>query len=104
MLYAPRMLVLARVQPDRFDRTYHRRWHEGHGRFHALMRSPAMERARLRPLGVPAHLLRAALRDAFVWLGACVQRNWDAAFDAELRLRFFHGFATQRVRGAGGPS
>jgi glycosyltransferase involved in cell wall biosynthesis len=99
MLYLPRMLVLARVQSDRCDRSYHRRWHEGHGRFHALMHSPEMEQSRLKPLGVPAHLVRAAARDVVAWALSCVERNWDAAFDAELRLRFFRGFVAARVAG-----
>jgi glycosyltransferase involved in cell wall biosynthesis len=98
MLYLPRMLVLARVQPDRYEREYHRRWHEGHGMFHARMRAPQMDHSRLRLFGVPAHLLRSAARDGLRWLGSCVQRNWDAAFDAELRLRFFRGFLTERTR------
>ena len=98
VLYVPRLLVLARVQPDRCRREYHRRWHEGHGRFHALMRLPEMERSRLRVFGVPAHLLRAAARDAVTWLRSSFERNREAAFDAELRLRFFRGFFAERSR------
>src|SRR5436190_1037764 len=64
MLHTPRMLVRAPVQPDRYERRYHRRWHEGHGRFHAMMRSPGMEAARLSLFGVPSHLLRRAISDA----------------------------------------
>jgi hypothetical protein len=94
----PRLLVLARVQPDRCRREYHRRWHEGHGRFHALMRLPDMERSRFRLFGVPAHLLRAAARDAAAWLRSYVEHNREAAFDAELRLRFFRGFFAERSR------
>jgi len=97
MLYVPRLLVLARVQPDRCDRSYHRRWHQGHGRFVALMRDPQLERARLRPLGVPGHLLRTAARDMVTWLESALVADWDRAFDAELRLRFFRGFVAARV-------
>jgi len=97
MLYHPRMLVMARVQPDRCAREYHRRWHEGHGRFHALMREPAQERARISPLGVPGHLLRQAARDSGAWIRSVFSADWDRAFDAELRLRFFKGFVWTRV-------
>lgn len=97
MLYEPRMLVIARVQPDRYDRGYHRRWHEGHGRFHALMRSPEMERARRSPLGVPGHLLRTAAGDAARWLTSIASADWERAFLAELRLRFFKGFVWTRL-------
>lgn len=98
MLYVPRLLVLARVQPDRCRREYHRRWHEGHGRFHALMRLPEMERSRFRFFGVPAHLVRAATGDVAAWLRSSVERKREAAFDAELRLRFFRGFFAERWR------
>jgi glucosyl-dolichyl phosphate glucuronosyltransferase len=97
MLYHPKMLVMARVQPERCNRTYHRRWHEGHGRFHAMMREPLQERARISPLGVPGHLLRSAARDAVSWIRSIVSADWDRAFDAELRLRFFKGFVWTRV-------
>lgn len=97
MLYEPGMLVIAPVQPDRCDRRYHRRWHEGHGRFHALMRSPDMEGARMSPFGVPGHLLRRAAGDAARWLTAMASANWERAFLAELRLRFFKGFVWTRL-------
>ena len=101
LLYLPRMLVLARVQPDRCERDYHRRWHEGHGRFHAMMRAPEMERSRLRPFGVPAHLLRQAIRDAGAWLVSRLERDDEGAFAAELRLRFVRGFVAQRAAEGG---
>jgi glycosyltransferase involved in cell wall biosynthesis len=97
MLYEPDMLVISRVQPDRCARAYHRRWHQGHGRFHALMRLPEMERTRKTVAGVPLHLLRTAAADAGVWLGCVLAGRWDDAFRAELRLRFFAGFARTRV-------
>jgi glycosyltransferase involved in cell wall biosynthesis len=97
MLYRPDMLVTARVQPDRCARAYHRRWHEGHGRFHALMRLPEMERTRTTVAGVPAHLVRTAASDAAEWVGSVLSGRWDDAFQAELRLRFFAGFARTRL-------
>lgn len=97
MLYHPRMLVMTRVPADRCDRRYHRRWHEGHGRFYALMRTPEMERARLRPFGVPGHLLREAARDLAAWVRSAAVADWDRAFLAELRLRFVKGFVWTRL-------
>lgn len=97
MLYTPRMLVRAIVQPDRYERRYHRRWHAGHGRFHALMRSPGMEAARMSLFGVPSHLLRRAASDAAAWFVSALHGDWDGAFAAELRLRFFSGFVRTRL-------
>ena len=98
MRYLPGMLVVASVQPERCARAYHRRWHQGHGRFHAQMREPAMERSRAAVLGVPVHLIRAALVDIMRLAGCAFRREREAAFLTELRLRFFRGFATARVR------
>lgn len=97
MLYHPRMLVLARVPADRCDRAYHRQWHEGHGRFHALMRLPEVESTRVSALGVPGHLVRSAATDAAAWVRSVLSADWDGAFLAELRLRFFKGFVWTRL-------
>jgi len=97
MLYQPQLLVLARVQAERCDPAYHRRWHEGHGRFYALMRLAEVERARMSPFGIPGHLLRSAVRDAVEWLRSVFTGDWDHAFLAELRLRFFKGFVWTRL-------
>jgi glycosyltransferase involved in cell wall biosynthesis len=97
MLYHPRMLVMARVPGDRCHRRYHRRWHEGHGRFYALMRVPEMERARVTPFGVPGHLFREAARDVAAWGRSIAVADWDRAFLAELRLRFVKGFVWTRI-------
>ena len=97
MLYQPKLLVMARVPGDRCDRRYHRRWHEGHGRFHALMRLPEMERARVTPFGVPGHLLREAAQTLAAWTRWALVADWDRAFLAELRLRFLKGFVWTRL-------
>ena len=62
-----------------------------------MMRQPLHERARVSPLGVPGHLLRSAARDAAAWIRSIASADWDRAFDAELRLRFFKGFVWNRV-------
>jgi glucosyl-dolichyl phosphate glucuronosyltransferase len=98
MLYLPKLVARARVQPDRCARRYHRRWHFGHGRFHALMRDPDVERSSTYVLGVPGHLLRGALHDAAHWSLSFFRRDRDERFAAELRLLFVAGFVRQRVR------
>jgi hypothetical protein len=61
------------------------------------MHSPGMEAARLSPFGVPGHLLRRAASDAVSWFLSAARGDWDAAFLAELRLRFFSGFVRTRL-------
>jgi glycosyltransferase involved in cell wall biosynthesis len=96
-MYTPRLVAMTRVPRERCARAYHRRWHAGHGFFHALMSSAGVERPQRRVLGVPGHLLRSAAADAAHWLGCVARGDWDGAFDAELRLRFFGGFVKGRL-------
>jgi hypothetical protein len=99
VFYDPRITVHAEIQPNRLERAYHRRWHSGHGYFHARLRSEQMERTRVGTLfGVPAHLYRQAFRDVVGWLRAKVIAAPEAAFHYELRLRFFRGFFETRRR------
>lgn len=96
--YAPGLLVWTDVPAERLRRAYHRRWHRGHGRFHAIMRTPEMERtARGRWLGVPAHLYGAAAKDLVAWARLAATGRAAAAFEHELRLWFFWGFFGERT-------
>jgi glycosyltransferase involved in cell wall biosynthesis len=98
-IYDPRIVVHAEIQPNRLTRAYHRRWHTGHGHFHALLRSEQMEPTNLGTLfGVPAHLYRQALADFFGWVRAKVAGQPSTGFHHEVRLRFFRGFFQTRGR------
>ena len=98
-VYDPRIVVHAEIQADRLQRAYHRRWHTGHGHFHALLRSPEVEKtARGSFAGVPAHLYRQAIADAVGWIRASAKRQPARAFLHEVRLRFFWGFLRTRGR------
>jgi glucosyl-dolichyl phosphate glucuronosyltransferase len=91
-IYDPRIVVHADVQPDRLERAYHRRWHTGHGHFHAVMRQASLERSHTgRLFDVPAHMYRSAARDAG-WVKAKLHGDDADAFSREMRLRFFGGF------------
>lgn len=95
-LYVPDAVVTTEVPAERMTRSYHRRWHRGHGRFHALMRTPEVERARGRLFGVPVHLFRTAAADAAAWLKLRLSGRAARAFAAETRLWFFSGFLRER--------
>jgi GT2 family glycosyltransferase len=98
-MYDPRIVVHAEIQSNRLDRRYHRRWHFGHGHFHALLQSPEVERsARGTVFGVPAHLYRQAAADVAGWLRGVASRDPARTFHHELRLRFFAGFFLTRQR------
>ena len=95
-LYAPDALVTTRVPLERMTREYHRRWHRGHGRFHALMESAELQKTPRRLFGVPAHLFRSAVTDTGAWLRGIISRDPSSMFAAETRLWFFSGFLKER--------
>jgi glucosyl-dolichyl phosphate glucuronosyltransferase len=98
-IYDPRIVIHADVQPNRLERAYHRRWHTGHGHFHALMRPEYLERSDTgRLFDVPAHMYRSAARDGAGWALAKLRRDDADAFSREMRLRFFTGFFRTRRR------
>ena len=97
-LYLPQMIARAPVEGERLSKTYHRRWHTGHGHFYAVMRDQAWERSSFSLAGVPSHLYKQTLSHALSWLGTTLTGNTDAAFTHECRLRFFRGFFRQRRR------
>ena len=98
-LYLPQLVVTAEIEAERMEKHYHRRWHAGHGRFYAALRSPEVERSRIgNILGVPSHLYRSALKDSLGWMLSIVRNRRDQAFAYEVRLRHFGGFVRRRWR------
>ena len=97
-LYLPQMIARAPVEVERLSKTYHRRWHTGHGHFYAVMRDPQWERSRFSLAGVPGHLYKQTLTHGLSWLTTTITGKADAAFTHECHLRFFRGFFRQRRR------
>ena len=95
-MYVPDIITYAEVQEERLAKKYHRRWHAGHGRFHAIMRIEEMEVGDLRLFDVPAHLYKQALKDTFGWFTYSLRRNEELAFERENEVRYFGGFFRQR--------
>jgi glycosyltransferase involved in cell wall biosynthesis len=97
-MYLPDMVARAPVDVERLNKSYHRRWHTGHGHFYAVMRDPEWERSSFRFAGVPGHLYKQTASHALSWLSQSVTGNAAAAFTHECHLRFFRGFFRQRRR------
>lgn len=84
-LYDPALRAVADVTPDRLTKSYHRRWHRGHGRHCAMMRLRELVPADLGPLkepedlvllfGSPAFVYSNLLRTGYNWLRALVLRR-----------------------------
>jgi GT2 family glycosyltransferase len=97
-LYDPRVAVRAAVPRERLSKRYHRAWHKGHGRFYALMRDPLFEQSRAGTvLGVPAHVYRSAVGEAWAWASNLLRGRRSLAFAHELKLRFLTAFAVERI-------
>ena len=97
-LYLPQMIARAPVEVERLSKSYHRRWHTGHGHFYAVMRDPQWERSKFSFAGVPGHLYKQTLTHGLSWLKTTITGRADAAFTHECHLRFFRGFFSQRRR------
>jgi glucosyl-dolichyl phosphate glucuronosyltransferase len=95
-IYLPGIAFQHKVPASRVTKSYHRRWHTGHGRFYAKMRDAEFERSRARLFDVPAHLYRQAAKAAVEWLKWKLLHRDSEAFACEARLRFFMGFFRER--------
>lgn len=95
-IYDPRILVEAAVQPERLRRAYHRRWHYGHGRFHAEWSRRGPSRRERLVLGVPRHYYRDAACHALGWAASSLTGRRAAAFAHGNELCFLFGFAFGR--------
>jgi glycosyltransferase involved in cell wall biosynthesis len=96
LMYCPELVVYAHVLEERFDKSYHRRWHYGHGHFYAVMRDEQFESSKVKLFDVPAHFYRATCSRAIDWLIYCLTRKRELEFQQELEIRFFWGFFRKR--------
>jgi GT2 family glycosyltransferase len=102
-LYDPAPCAVADVTPDRLTRSYHRRWHRGHGRHCAMMRLRELVPADLGPLsepddlvllfGAPAFVYSDLLRTGYNWIRAIARRG-DFRFYSH---QFHHGWSYIRT-------
>lgn len=98
-LYLPRLAVYHKVPAVRLSKSYHRRWHKGHGRNSALMRDEQIEASMIgRLFDVPAHMFKQAVVDTAHLVAARLKGDQEGAFLRESRLWFFAGFFEQRCR------
>ncbi len=84
-LYVPAIVVTAEVTPDRLEKKYHRRWHQGHGRHCAMMRLRELVPEDLGPMGEPddivtlfgspAFVYADLIRTVVLWLQAVLRRR-----------------------------
>ena len=95
-VYVPDVACYAEIPAYRMVKSYHRRWHLGHGKFSAIAQRREFEGGAFRLLGVPAFVYRQLLQAASRYFGTLIQGNSAEAFDRENKLFFFLGFVRER--------
>jgi glycosyltransferase involved in cell wall biosynthesis len=96
-LYAPDIVVMSDVQPDRITKQYHRQWYAGHGRFSSRMRlkermsdngALGPERTEApRLFDVPSFVYHDVCHNVGQWWRATARGNESSAFFHENRVR-----------------
>src|SRR5205085_1526227 len=66
-LYDPAIVAEADVPVDRMTKTYHRRWHRGHGRHCAAMRLRELVPADMGPMSEPRDVVSVFGSPAYVY-------------------------------------
>lgn len=94
-MYVPEIIVHSPLSKDRLTKSYHRRWHVGHGKFSAKARRPELESSR-RLLDVPAFIYRQALQSALESAILSLKLRKSEAFERENSMLFSLGFIAER--------
>jgi glycosyltransferase involved in cell wall biosynthesis len=107
-LYEPELVVMAEVQPERYLKSYHRRWNNRTGRFNSLSRldeitapDGGLSTGNRRPhgltlFGVPGALYREFGTEGLRWLRETVRRNESKKLQHENRLYYLAGYVSKR--------
>lgn len=95
-MYVPDILCYCEIPASRLVKSYHRRWHLGHGKFNALARRRDFEGGRWRLLDVPAFVYRQIVGAALGIVAQSFKGNRAAAFQQENYLFFYFGFIRER--------
>jgi glycosyltransferase involved in cell wall biosynthesis len=105
-LYEPNVVVVAKVQPERMRKSYHRQWNKATGKFNSLMRlaeivapdgsiKPEAKNA-LRLFGVPACMYREFITTGVDWLKQSIRGNESTKLQCENRLYYLCGYVSKR--------
>lgn len=94
-IYVPDIIVHSPLSKDRLRKSYHRRWHLGHGKFQARARRLDLNCSR-RWLDVPAFVYRQAIQSALGSAVYSVKRKPVEAFERENSMLFSLGFIAER--------
>lgn len=94
-MYVPDAICYCEVPQARMRKSYHRRWHLGHGKFNALARRREFDGPR-RLLDVPLFLYRQIVEAAVTTPICILTGKHNEAFERESYMLFCLGFIGQR--------
>lgn len=94
-VYVPDIVCATEVPPERLSKSYHRRWHLGHGKFNAIARRSAWDGKR-RLWGVPVFMYRLAFQATLEFAKFLLQGKRAEAFESEMNFLFYAGFIRHR--------
>jgi glucosyl-dolichyl phosphate glucuronosyltransferase len=105
-LYVPGIIMFTEVPAERLTKSYHRRWHKGHGKYCAMMnlRDLTDAEGRLRErvgqgrtlFGTPGFLYRELLTDTTRFLAATLRRQESRAFMYENHIQHIVAYIRKR--------
>jgi GT2 family glycosyltransferase len=108
VLYAPELVVRARISPERLTRRYHQTWHTTHGVFMSLIRFEEIidHQGRLLPApidaprlyGTPAFVYRAMGQEAGQCALAALRFDRASTADCADRVRYFVSYIRHNAR------
>lgn len=99
-MYVPDVVCYAEIPAERMVKSYHRRWHLGHGKFTAIAPRSEYDGGAFQLFGVPAFVYRQLLESAARYIRTLFGRNPAELFRRENDLFFFVGFAFERWKRA----
>jgi glycosyltransferase involved in cell wall biosynthesis len=99
-VYVPDVICYAEIPPDRMVKSYHRRWHLGHGKFTAIAPRSAYDGGAFQLLGVPAFVYRQLVETVARYLRTLAKGKPAETFHLENQLFFFIGFVCERWKRA----
>ncbi|MGB7925674.1 MAG: glycosyltransferase [Pyrinomonadaceae bacterium] len=105
-MYVPDIIMFTEVPAERLTKSYHRRWHKGHGKYCAMMniRDLMDAEGRLKEksaqgttlFGTPGFLYRELLTESLRYLGATLRRRESKSFMYENEVRHLIAYIKQR--------
>lgn len=105
-LYVPEIIMFTEVPSERLTKSYHRRWHQGHGKYCAMMNLGEIidKDGRLRGktdnvttlFGTPGFLYRELIAESVRLLGATLRRRESKSLQYENKIRHLVGYIKKR--------